>query len=74
MKYRMLYTAPCVGTYLQHTGNFADFATSPVLTWDNIDDAKQEANWNHASVVTGHYMVIDENNKVVYSTEGQPYQ
>lgn len=74
MTYRMRYSAPCLGSYIQRAGNFGNYATSPVLTWDNLDTAKQEANWNHASVVTGHYEIIDEVGEVVYSTEGQPYQ
>lgn len=69
--YRMLYTAIPVGSYLQRLGSFAE---SPVLTWDSLDEAKQYADWQHSTVVTGWYTVINEAGKPVYTTKNQPYQ
>lgn len=71
MKYRMLYTAIPIGTHLQRAGNFADFATSPVLTWNSLEEAIQAANWNQESVVTGYYSIIDESGKEVYRSQEQ---
>jgi hypothetical protein len=69
--YRMLYTAIPVGTHLQRSGSFGNFATSPVLTWSSLEEAIQAADWNQDSVVTGHYSVIDEQGKEVYRSKGE---
>lgn len=69
--YRMCYTAVPIGSYLQRAGSFGDYADSPVLTWDSLDEAIQAADWNQESVVTGYYSVIDETGREVYRSKGE---
>lgn len=69
--YRMVYVAIPIGAYLQRSGNFGDYASSPVLTWDDLEIAKRDADWNQTTVVTGYYKIIDANGQEVYrSKEG----
>lgn len=67
--YRMLYTAIPVGTYLQRAGNFGNYATSPVLTWNSLEEAKKDADWQQTTVVTGYFSVIDTTGKEVYRAQ-----
>lgn len=67
--YRMLYTAIPVGTYLQRSGNFGNYATSPVLTWNSLEEAKQAADWNQETVVTGYFSIIDKDGNEIYRAQ-----
>jgi hypothetical protein len=65
--YRMAYSG-CEGFHVLTHGAIGH---SPPLTWETLEEAQQAANWDHATVYSGYYVILDENDKRVYSTQGR---